>query len=119
MKDAALEAYRELAPKPGDQEIAALIAKGESNQLEFKSSARWDYKQGKQNKVLEDIVVKTVAAFLNTDGGNLLIGVDDYRNVIGLANDYKLFGKKDSRDAYENFLTGLLLKNLGKDTSAL
>lgn len=119
VKDAALEAYRELAPKPGDQEIAALIAKGESNQLEFKSSARWDFKLTKQNKVMEDIVVKTIAAFLNTDGGNLLIGVDDDRNVIGLDKDYKLFGKKDSRDAYENFLTTLLLNNLGKDTSAL
>jgi len=50
---------------------------------------------------------------------NLLIGVDDERNVIGLAQDYKLFGKKDSRDAYENFLTTLLLNNFGKDTSAL
>ncbi len=119
VKDAALDAYRELAPKPGDQEIAVLIAKGESNTLEFKSSARWDFKQNKQNKAIEDVVVKTVAALLNTDGGNLLIGVDDERNVIGLAQDYRLFGKKDSRDAYENFLTTLLLTNFGKDTSAL
>lgn len=119
VKDAALEAYLELAPKPADQEITALIAKGESNQLEFKSSARWDFQQGKQNKLMEEIVVKTIAALLNTDGGNLLIGVDDDRNVIGLDKDYKLFGKKDSRDAYENFLTTLLLNHLGKDTSAL
>jgi hypothetical protein len=119
VKDAALDAYHELAPKPGDQEIALLIAKGESNTLEFKSSARWDFKQNKQNKAMEDVVVKTVAGFLNTDGGDLLIGVDDERNMIGLAHDYKLFGKKDSRDAYENFLTTLLLNNFGKDTSAL
>jgi hypothetical protein len=119
VKNAALDAFREFAPKPGDQEIAALIAKGESNTLEFKSSARWDFKQNKQNKAMEDVVVKTVAALLNTDGGNLLIGVDDDRNLIGLAQDYKLFGKKDSRDAYENFLTTLLLNNFGKDTSAL
>ncbi|MDQ1638538.1 MAG: hypothetical protein QOF62_1877 [Pyrinomonadaceae bacterium] len=119
VKDAALEAYRELAPKPGDQEIAALIAKGESNTLEFKATARWDVKQNIQNKAMEDVVVKSIAAFLNTDGGNLLIGVDDERNVTGLDHDYKLFGKKDKRDAYENFLTGLLLNNFGKDISAL
>lgn len=119
VKDAALAAYREFAPKPGDQQIAALIAKGESNILEFKASARWDFKQNKQNKAMEEVVVKTVAAFLNTDGGDLLIGVDDERNLLGLAHDYKLFGKKDSRDAYENFLTTLLLNNFGKDTSAL
>src|SRR5439155_18732932 len=29
VKDAALDAYHEFAPKPGDEEIAALIAKGE------------------------------------------------------------------------------------------
>jgi schlafen family protein/Eco57I restriction-modification methylase len=119
VKDGALEAYREFAPKPGDQEIAALIAKGESATLEFKSSARWDMKQNKADKLIEGIVVKTVAALLNSEGGALLLGVDDDRNVIGLAHDYKLFGKKDSRDAYENFLTGLLLNNLGKDSAAL
>lgn len=119
VKDAALEAYREFAPKPGDQEIAALIAKGESATLEFKSSARWDIKQNKADKVIEGIVVKTVAALLNSEDGALLLGVDDDRNVIGLAHDYKLFGKRDSRDAYENFLTGLLLNNLGKDSAAL
>jgi predicted HTH transcriptional regulator len=119
VKDAALDAYREFAPKPGDKEIAALIAKGESATLEFKSSARWDMKQNKADKVIEGIVVKTVAALLNSEGGALLLGVDDDRNVIGLAHDYKMFGKKDSRDAYENFLTGLLLNNLGKDSAAL
>lgn len=119
VKDAALDAFREFAPKSGDQEIAALIAKGESNLLEFKSSARWDFQQNKQNKAIEDVIVKTVAALLNTDGGNLLIGVDDERNIIGLGHDYKLFSKPDKRDAYENFLTTLLLNNFGKDTSAL
>jgi Putative DNA-binding domain len=119
VKDAALDAYRESAPKPGDQEIAALIAKDESGTLEFKSSARWDFNQGKQSKTIEDVVVKTVAAFLNTDGGDLIIGADDDHNVLGLSHDYKLFGKKDRRDAYWNFLTTLLLDHLGKDKSDL
>lgn len=119
VKDAALDAYREFAPKPGDQEIAALIAKGESNTLEFKATARWDIVQNKPNRAMEDIVVKTTAAFLNTDGGTLLIGVADDRTVLGLELDYKTFSKKDPRDAYENFLTTLLLGNFGKDTAAL
>lgn len=119
VKDGALDAFREFAPKPVDQEIAALIARGESNTLEFKSSARWDIKQNKADKLIEGIVVKAVAALLNSEGGALLLGVDDDKNVIGLAHDYKLFGKKDSRDAYENFLMTLLLNNLGKDSAAL
>jgi predicted HTH transcriptional regulator len=56
---------------------------------------------------------------LNTEGGNVVIGVDDERRVLGLGADYKLFDKKDKRDIFENFLTTLLLNNLGKDTSKL
>jgi hypothetical protein len=118
-KVAALNAYRDFAPPPGDAEIGMLISRGESVELEFKSSARWDMKQDKANKAMEEIVVKTVAAFLNSErGGNLLIGVDDDGRVIGLAHDYRTFGKKNSRDAHENFLTTLLTNALGKDTSA-
>jgi type I restriction enzyme R subunit len=36
----------------------------------------------------EDAVVKTVAGFLNTDGGTLLIGVAPDRQVVGLDHDY-------------------------------
>jgi hypothetical protein len=119
VKDAALDAYREFAPKPGDQEVAALIAKGESATLEFKPSARWDLKLNIANKDMEHVIVKTVAALLNTEGGDLLIGVADDGSILGLDKDYKMFGKKNSRDAFENFLTTLLLNNLGKDSSAL
>ena len=31
--------------------------------------------------------LKTIAAFLNTEGGDLLIGVDDNREVLGIEND--------------------------------
>ena len=120
VRDAALEAYKALAPKPGDQEVAELIAKGESAALEFKSSARWDIKQNKHNKDMEQIVVKTVAAFLNFEtGGTLLIGVEDGGSVLGLEHDFKTLGKRQDHDGYENFLTTLLLGNYGKDSSPL
>lgn len=118
VKDAALDAYRAFAPKPGDQEISTLISKGESAELEFKSSARWDMRDNKLNKELEKVIVKTVAAFLNAEkGGTLLIGVDDHGAVVGLQHDYKTIGKKQDRDGYENFLTTLLLDVFGKDCS--
>lgn len=40
-------------------QIEDLIADGESDELEFKSSLRWDLKEGHVNKKLEEIVVKT------------------------------------------------------------
>jgi len=96
-----------------------MIAGGESATVEFKSTARWDLKQNMQNKAMEQVVVKTVAAFLNTDGCTLLIGVDDSGAVLGLANDYKTLGKHQDRDGYENWLTTLLLDQFGKESSPL
>ncbi len=65
-------------------EVAALVAAGESPRLEFKSTARWDVKQGTPSKVMEKVIVKTVAAFLNSaEGGTLLIGVADDGTALG------------------------------------
>ncbi len=94
VKNAALEAYKALAPKSEQQEIEALIKAGESATVEFKSSARWDMRQNKLNKELEQVIVKTVAGFLNTEGGTLLIGVDDGGIIVGLQHDYQTLGKK-------------------------
>ncbi|MFP4123189.1 MAG: Eco57I restriction-modification methylase domain-containing protein [Coleofasciculus sp.] len=115
-KQAALDAYKTLTPLTGDAEIIHLINKGESTELEFKSSARWDMRENKKNKEMEQVILKTVAAFLNTHhGGTVLIGVNDEGKVIGLNHDYQTVQKKN-RDGYELFLTNdLLLKELGKD----
>ena len=119
VKDAALEAYKTFAPKTADEQVAALISQGESATLEFKSSARWDIQQNQVNKALEAVVVKTVAAFLNSEGGTLLIGVDDHGNILGLQHDYQTLAKKPDRDGYENWLTTKLLGEFGKDCSPL
>ena len=48
-----------------------------------------------------------------------MLGVDDDRNVQGLENDSQTMGKKPNRDAYEDWLTALLLGSFGKDASPL
>lgn len=102
---------------PHNDPIPALIQRGESAELEFKSSVRWDFRQSRANQDLEFVIVKTVAGFLNSElGGVLLIGVDDAGNVIGLQNDYKTLKRQD-RDGFENFLITLLLDTCGKDMS--
>ena len=119
-KDAALATYKLLAPKSADRQVENLIAKGEGASLEFKSSARWDVKENKASKLIEQVVVKTVAGFLNVEsGGTLFLGVDDDGKVLGLENDYKTMGKKPNRDGYENWLTTMLLGEFGKDASPL
>jgi predicted HTH transcriptional regulator len=83
------------------------VAQGESATLEFKSTAR-------KTPELEKIILRTVAGFLNAQGGTLLIGIADDGTTVGLEADFKSLGKK-GRDGFELFLIHLLLDNLGKD----
>jgi type I restriction enzyme R subunit len=65
-----------------------LIKQGESKTLEFKSSLRWDIRGGRNDeKVITHSVLKTIASFLNTEGGDLLIGVADDGSVVGIEHD--------------------------------
>jgi predicted HTH transcriptional regulator len=99
--------------------ILDLIGGGESDSLEFKSSVRWDMREGRVNKVLEGVIVKTIAGFLNSpSGGTLLIGVADDGTVLGLRHDYATLGRKPDRDGFELHLTNLLHTAYGKDVSA-
>lgn len=94
-------------------QLEDMIAEGESDELEFKSTMRWDIVEGRTNKKLEEVIQKTVAAFANSDGGTLLIGVDDDGNVLGLGHDYASLGNAD-KDKYEMHLRNLLSNAFGK-----
>ena len=92
--------------------IEDLIKEGESDELEFKATLRWDIKEGRVSKKLEQVVVKTVAAFANTQGGSLLIGVDNDGQAVGLSRDYELLGEAN-RDQFELHLRNVLNQHLG------
>lgn len=89
-----------------------LIAEGESDELEFKSTLRWDLKECSVNKKLEDVIIKTVAAFANSQGGTLLVGVADDGEILGLEADYHSLGGAD-RDKFELHLRNLLNQQFG------
>ena len=67
--------------------LLELIARGEGDRLEFKSTLRWNINADKPGKEVEISWLKTVVAYLNTDGGVLLIGVNDDGELIGLDTD--------------------------------
>ncbi|MCP9490996.1 MAG: ATP-binding protein [Solirubrobacteraceae bacterium MAG38_C4-C5] len=85
-----------------------LIAADETHDVEFKSTARWNVRDGCKDKRMEDAVVKTIAGFLNADGGTLFIGVDDARTPIGLDHDLALV-KPPNADGLVNWLTTHLI----------
>lgn len=64
-----------------------IIQKGENDIVEFKSTLRWNLFTEKKDKAIERSVLKTLAAFMNTNGGMLLVGVADDGNILGLAHD--------------------------------
>jgi hypothetical protein len=97
-----------------DDDLRGTIARGESASLEFKSTFRWDLREGCINRSLETVVLKTLAGYLNSNGGTLLIGVADNGSIIGLKNDYSTL-KKPNRDGFEQLLMTSIASKLGGD----
>ncbi|MEB3339012.1 MAG: ATP-binding protein, partial [Leptolyngbyaceae bacterium] len=93
--------------------IAELISLGESDRLEFKSTLQWDIRENKENKGLQQSCLKTVAAFLNSEGGVLLIGVADDGKLLGLEKDLQCLSN-GSLDKFERHLMQLIESNIGK-----
>ena len=95
-----------------DGSVRSLIKSGESGVLEFKSSARRNLYSGAQDQAITWSVVKTIAAFMNTNGGALLVGVDDAGRSVGIEEDYPLVKGRD-RDGWELSLTTAVKNALG------
>lgn len=95
------------APDPV-AELRALIAKGESGRLEFKETLEIDTKTGNKLPSLIQSVLKTIAAYLNTDGGILLIGISNDGEIAGLERDFHVLGKSKNADGFELKLRDLI-----------
>ncbi len=89
-----------------------LINRGEHQHMEFKSALRWDQHLQKVNPKLEDVIIKSIAAFSNGKGGTLLIGVRDNGEIAGLEGDFNSLKKNDS-DYFEIHLRNLFKQHFG------
>lgn len=90
--------------------VAELIAQGESEQVEFKETLRINLSTGQQDSEIENAVLKTIVAFLNTHGGTLLIGVRDNGTIQGLEED-----KFANNDKLLLHLANLIKVRIGTD----
>lgn len=91
--------------------VKDLLRSMETQRVEFKQSARVAMGNDVPEKVINEGVIKTVAAFLNTRGGTLGIGISDDGQIVGLQPD--LDYKKQDLDGYQNWLTTLLVNKIG------
>lgn len=98
--DSLLEKFKgeivaNLESKISDKEISYKIKGGETKKLEFKSSLRWNIRSNSLDKEIENGVLKTMVAFCNSEGGELLIGVDDNGNILGIELKLENFKNED------------------------
>jgi len=97
-----------------ETELRAILSNGESETLELKSTLRYDLREGIVNKKLEFVVVKAISAFLNSEGGILIVGVDDEGNILGLEKDVQSLSKQNT-DGFELHLRQVVNKYLGSN----
>lgn len=100
--------YQAPSPPPSIEDI---IQADENHELEFKSTFQWDVKEGKKNQDLQKPCLKTVAAFMNTKGGTLVIGVTDDKKIFGLKEDLKL--TRGTTDMFEQTFRHAMDKCIG------
>lgn len=85
-----------------------LIHNGENDHVEFKSTLRWNTYINKKDPAVEHAILKTIAAFLNADGGVLLIGVADNGNLLNLK-----FDQFENHDRMLLHITTMVKNSLG------
>lgn len=98
---------------PAPLGTSELIEAGENRHVEFKQTATYNAHTGAKDKRLEQQVIKSVAGFMNSGGGTLLIGVHDEQHVTGIGDDIKVASSKGV-DGFENWLISKLDGELGR-----
>jgi len=95
-------------------DLIDLIRGGESDTVEFKSTLRRNLHTNKPDKRIEYAVLKTLAGFLNTNGGTLVIGVADDGKPVGIeADDFP------NPDRMSLHLTSIVNAQLGPNAMTL
>jgi hypothetical protein len=97
-----------------EKSIPALIASGESQTLEFKSSFSWDYRRQSINRGLNKAVMKNIVGFMNTTGGIILLGIDDDGRILGLEQEFQSLPKPNV-DGFENSFNTVFANMIGAE----
>jgi len=108
------EGYRTLAAEQVEVapymplSLSDIMANGESSEVEFKSTLRVNLHTGNKDPRIELAVIKTIAGFLNSNGGILTIGVADDRTPLGIEAD-----RFENEDKMSLHLVNLIKDRIG------
>ncbi len=97
-----------------EKDVLALIAHGEGETIEFKATFKWDVRESRSSRAVEDAALKSIAGFMNSDGGTLIVGVADTGEITGLGHDYGILMRKD-RDGFAQEVMTAVSRKLGTD----
>ncbi len=122
---------------PEDDAVAVrmMIATGESERVEFKFKALWSTRLSKEEADASDsaevrkyrtnaskfIIARSIAGFLNSSGGDLIIGIEEDRvknviRVVGIDEDYSRLLEKDRNpDGYRRMLIDSVIRRYPRD----
>ena len=89
-------------------DIEALVSQGEQSTVEFKSALRTNLHTRLSDVRIEAAIGKTIAGFLNANGGTLVIGVADDGTPVGLEHD-----RFESEDRLRLHLENLIRDRMG------
>jgi predicted HTH transcriptional regulator len=95
------------------EKIMRTLRTGESKTIEFKQTFSVDVKTNKKEKYIEKMVLKTLVAFLNTEGGISLVGISDDKNIIGIQGEIQKYYKND--DKFLLHLKNLIKSSIGEN----
>lgn len=86
-----------------------LIKAGESEQVEFKEGACFSPMSGKKDSHMINGIARTVAAFMNSKGGRIFIGICDDSSIVGVQREYNIANpQKRNKDGYLLYLLDAL-----------
>jgi len=92
-----------------EKKLRELISKGENEKLEFKSTLRTNLHTNQPDRKIEHSVLKTLVAFLNSKGGELIVGIEDKGNILGIERD-----NFENSDKFHLHLMNLIKQRIGK-----
>jgi hypothetical protein len=88
----------------------------ESNSLEFKSSMLHDKGKNQKSKFLALDLVKAIVSFLNSNGGDVFVGIDPDGKIVGIENDFQYLGDNKNFDGWTQHLSNLINNHLNQTT---
>lgn len=94
------ESIDEEEPHQIPKTLEEIIQEGESNQVEFKPALLYNFSTGRGGIGVKGIIAKAICAFLNSNGGFLIIGITDKGEPQGLSFDFSLSEDKNEKDFF-------------------